>query len=117
MVMYNQLPVYRDTYLLLTEIYQSTSRFSRDYKYTVGQDMKRDALNLFRHLYEANASAEDRRRHLDDFLVSFELLKIEIRLCVDMRVLPIGKMAQLSLIMDGIAKQVRGWRGSAAKKE
>jgi len=108
--MYNQLPIYRDVYLLLTEIYQSTNKFPRDYKYTLGQDMKRDCLALFRDLYGANVSADKRAYHLENFLTSFELLKIEIRLCVDLNVLPIKKMAQLSLIMDSIAKQASAWR-------
>lgn len=110
--MYNQLPIYRDTYMLLTEIYRATGKFPRDYKYTLGQDMKRDSLALFRELYGANTSADERRRYLDRFLTAFEMLKVELRLCVDMNVLPIKKLAQLSLIMDGIAKQARAWRNA-----
>ena len=113
MVLYSQLPIYRDSYLLLTEIYRVTGKFPRDYKYTLGQDMKRDSLALFRDLYGANVSRENRRQHLDNFLTSFELLKIELRLCVDMNVLPIKKLAQLSLIMDSIAKQATSWRNSS----
>lgn len=115
MVMYNQLPIYRDSYLLLTEIYKVTTKFPRDYKYTLGQDMKRDVLTLFRDLYGANVSADKRQYHLDNFLTSFELLKIEIRLCVDLNVLSINKLAQLSLIMDSIAKQAQGWRKKSVK--
>ncbi len=110
MVLYSQLPIYRDSYQLLLEIYQATNKFPRDFKYTLGQDMKRDSLALFRELYGANVSAENRRQHLDDFLTAFELLKVEIRLCVDLNVLSIKKLAQLSLIMDSIAKQAAAWR-------
>lgn len=113
MVMYSQLPIYRDSYLLLTEIYQATSKFPRDYKYTLGQDMKRDCLTLFRDLYGANVSVENRVRHLENFLTSFELLKIEMRLCVDLNVLSVKKLAQLSLLMDSVAKQAAAWRKKA----
>lgn len=109
-MLYSQLPIYRDSYMLLTEVYQATNKFPRDFKYTLGQDMKRDCLNLFRHLYGANVSVEDRQRHLGEFLTSFELLKIELRLCVDMNVLSINKLAHLSLIMDSISKQATTWR-------
>ena len=37
------LPVYRDTYRLIQLIYLRTRDFSREYKYTLGQDMKRDS--------------------------------------------------------------------------
>ena len=110
MVLYNQLPIYRDSYMLLTEIYEVTGKFPRDFKYTLGQDMKRDCLDLFRHLYNANAFADKRAEHLNNFLASFELLKIELRLCVDMNVLSIKKLAHLSLIMDSIGKQATIWR-------
>ncbi len=113
MVLYSQLPIYRDSYILLTEIYQVTNKFPRDFKYTLGQDMKRDALSLFRDLYGANVSVENRKKHLENFLTSFELLKIEIRLCVDMKVISIKKLAHLSLIMDSIAKQAMAWRKTA----
>lgn len=110
MVLYNQLPIYRDSYVLLLEIYQVTNKFSRDFKYTLGQDMKRDALELFRHLYEANVSVDERRKHLDKFFTAFELLKTEIRLCVDLNVLSIKKLAQISLMMENISKQARAWK-------
>lgn len=117
MVLYNQLPIYRDAYLLLVEIFQITGKFPRDFKYTLGQDMKRDCLSLFRDLYGANMSQEKRRRHLDNFLASFELLKVELRLCVDFNVLSVKRLSHVSLIMDNIARQASAWRKSSAKGE
>ncbi len=110
MVLYKQLPIYRDAYQLLLEIYQVTNKFPRDFKYTLGQDIKRDSLGLFRDLYGANVSVEKRPQHLDNFLTAFELLKVEMRLCVDLNVLSVKKLAQLSLIMESIARQAQGWR-------
>ncbi len=115
MGLYSELPVYRDSYSLLIEIYQITNKFSRDYKYSLGQDMKRDALNLFRNLYRANR-AMDKKQDLENFLDDFELLKMEIRLCVDMRLLPLKKMAQISLLTDSIGKQITAWRNKSREK-
>ena len=109
MVLYNELPVYRDTYNLMVEVYQVTSRFSHEFKYSLGQDMKRDVLSLFRNLYRANRSSV-KHVYLEDFLSDFELLKVEMRLCVDLKLLPINKMAQLSKLTDAIGKQVTAWR-------
>ena len=115
MGLYSELPVYRDSYNLLIEIYQLTNKFSRDYKYSLGQDMKRDALNLFRNLYRANR-ALDKKQDLENFLDDFELLKMEIRLCVDMRLLPLKKMALISLLTDSIGKQITAWRNKSREK-
>ncbi len=46
MVLCSELLVYRDSYNLLLEIHKATNKFSHEYKYYLGQDMKRDASNV-----------------------------------------------------------------------
>jgi hypothetical protein len=50
--------------------------------------------------------------YLSQFLADFELLKLEIRLCIAMKIPSIKKQAQLSFLMDGIGKQITGWRNA-----
>ena len=107
--LYSELPVYRDSYRLLMEIYKVTNTFSREYKFSLGQDMRRDTLSLFRNLYRANKNKE-KTAHLEAFLDDFELLKLEIRLCLDLKLLSFKKMAEISLITDSISKQVTAWK-------
>jgi len=73
--------------------------------------MRRDALVLVRAIYRAN-KAENKRRELEDFMDGFELLKLEIRLCVDMKLLPMRKQAQLSALLERIGRQVTGWKNA-----
>jgi hypothetical protein len=40
------LPVYKDTYQLCLKIFECTKEFNREYKYSLGQDMKRDVLKF-----------------------------------------------------------------------
>ena len=54
-----------------------------------------------------------KKEHLDAFLDEFELVKLEIRLCVDLRVLSFKKQAELTVLMDSIGKQVTGWRNAS----
>jgi hypothetical protein len=84
MALYYELPVYRDTYKLILLIFQYTKDFSREYKYTLGQDMKRDAMVLVRGIYRANKSKE-KHEYLETLLDDFELLKLQIRLCHDLK--------------------------------
>lgn len=112
MVLYSELPVYRDSYQLLLDIYRLSSGFTHEYKYSLGQDMKHDALALFRHLYHANRSA-DKAQHLEQFLEDFELLKLELRICMDLKLLSVKKMAELSQLMDSIGKQTTAWRNKS----
>ena len=54
MALYYRLPVYQDTYKLVLKIFEVTKDFPREYKYTLGQDMKRDGIELVRSIYRAN---------------------------------------------------------------
>jgi hypothetical protein len=54
MALYYELPVYRDTYKLTLKVFEATQNFPKEYKYSLGQDMKRDTLQLVRSIYRAN---------------------------------------------------------------
>jgi len=111
MALYYELQVFKDVYTLVQKVFLYTQEFPREYKYTLGQDMKRDAIQLVRSIYRAN-KAKDKVVYLETFLDDFELLKFEIRLCVDMKILAIKKQAELSGLMDSIGKQITGWRNA-----
>ena len=53
MALHTELPLYRDTYKLVLEIFVSTKNFPKEYKYSLGRDMKRDVLVLMRCIYRA----------------------------------------------------------------
>jgi hypothetical protein len=111
MALYYDLPVYRDTYKLVLKIFTMTKSFSREYKYTLGQDMQRDALQLVRNIYLAN-KATQKQVYLGAFLDDFEVLKLEIRLCVDLKLMPIKQQADFVGLMTEIGKQITGWRNA-----
>ena len=77
MALYYDLPVYGDTYRLILKMFGCTKYFSKEYKYTLGKDMKRDALQLVRSIYRVNKNT-NKKEHLDTFMDDFELLKLEI---------------------------------------
>ncbi len=63
MALYTDLPVYRDTYQLILNVFEYTKEFSEEYKCTLSQDMKRYALRLVRSIYRANKMTH-RKEHL-----------------------------------------------------
>ena len=54
MALYYDLSVYGDVYRLILKIFEYTKDFSLKYKYTPGQDLKRDSIVLVRSIYRAN---------------------------------------------------------------
>ena len=111
MELYYDLPVFKDVYKLTLLIYSLTKDFFKEYKYTLGQNLKKDAMVLMRSIYRAN-KAQSKKEYLETILDDFELLKLEVRLCVDMKIITIKKQAEISLLVDGIGKQITGWRNS-----
>ena len=109
MALTEQLPVYRDVYKLILLVFQYTKEFPREYKYTLGQDMKRDSITLVRSIYRANRSTE-KKVWLEEFLDNYEILKLEIRLAVDLHLITIKHLAEMSELMESIGKQVTAWK-------
>ena len=56
MALYYDLPVFKDVYKLILLIFEYTKDLLKEYKYTLGQDLKRDGINLVRSIYRANKS-------------------------------------------------------------
>jgi len=66
---------------------------------------------LVRSIYRAN-KAKSKTEYLEAFLDDFEVLKLEIRICVDLKILPMKKQAEIALLMDSIGRQITGWRNA-----
>jgi len=76
MALYYFLLVYWDTNQLILKIFGVTKDFPKDYTYSLGQDMKRDALQRFRRLYLANRPGHI-KEHLENFLDEFDCLNLK----------------------------------------
>ena len=46
MALYSDLPVYKSTYDLLLAIFSFTKEFGKEYKYTVGERLKKETIEL-----------------------------------------------------------------------
>lgn len=109
MALYYTLSVYKDVYRFIQLLFRITSGFPREYKYTLGQDMKRDSMQLVRYIYRAN-TARDKGDFLTAFAADFELIKLQIRLSYDLRIIDVKKYAAAAELMDSIGRQITGWQ-------
>jgi hypothetical protein len=62
MALYHDLPVFKDVYQVILKIFDYTKDFPREYKFTLGQDLKRDGINLVRSIYRANKAKQNYSR-------------------------------------------------------
>jgi hypothetical protein len=58
MALYFDIQVFKDVYQLILKIFDFTKEFPREYKFTLGQDLKQDGINLVRSIYRANKRRE-----------------------------------------------------------
>jgi hypothetical protein len=58
MALYNDLPVYKSTYDLLIVIYKFTKDFTKEYKYTIGEKLKLETMELLTLIYKANSKRD-----------------------------------------------------------
>jgi hypothetical protein len=79
MALYFDLPVYKASYDLLIEIFQFTKDFSRDYKYTVGESLKKETIELLTLIFRANRKT-DKQLVLQEARERIEVIRLFIRL-------------------------------------
>ncbi len=109
----SELPVYKDTFELVSILMDYVGMFPKSHKYTIGQKITNVSLELFEYLQLANRVTDNkaaRVKYLEGFLIKFELLKVLLRLCNEKRIIPIKQSARLALLVEKIGKQVTGWK-------
>ena len=109
MALYYNLQVYKDVYSLVLLLFQYTKEYPKEYKYSLGEDIRRDSVVLVRSIYRANRAYE-KSPELERFLDDFEVLKFEIRLSKDLHLLSVGHFGEISALMDTIGKEINGWK-------
>ncbi len=75
-------PVFRDVCKLILLIFEYNKDLPKEYKYTLGQDLKRAGINVVYSVYRAN-KAQNKKEYLEAFLDDLELLKLEVPYVVE----------------------------------
>jgi hypothetical protein len=114
MAQYQHLPIYKKTYDILLRTMQATKDFPREYKFTLGQRMKDELIELVVMIYRAN-SAVDKQRHIQGILERIQSIQLMMRLAHDMRILSRGHYAALAEMTESLGKQAQGWLTSSGK--
>lgn len=114
MAQYEHLPIYKQTYDILLRIMTATKDFPREYKYTLGQKLKDEVMELVVLIYRAN-SAKDKQAHVAQIVERVQVIQLMIRLAHDIRILPRRHYAALAEMTDSLARQAGGWLKSSGK--
>jgi hypothetical protein len=58
MAVYNFLPVYKTSYELLLELFRFTKDFNKEYKYTIGESIKKDMMEWYKKVEKSYTRGE-----------------------------------------------------------
>lgn len=76
----NHLPIWRDANRLLVAIEQAVRRFPRYHKYTLGTDLRRQAMNVCRLILRAADKGEDQIARVGRVVDAVDDLKLQVQL-------------------------------------
>jgi len=109
MALYNDLPVYKAGYDLLAEIFQFVKNFNKEYKYTVGEKLKNETLEMITNIYRANSRAE-KRELLQSARENIEVIRLLLRLTKDLKQIDLKKFIIINEKIEEVSKQLAGWQ-------
>lgn len=115
MATYDRLPVYRASYDFLVEAFGFVKTFPREYKYTLGESIKQELLDMIRSVYRANGSPERRRHHVSEAREHLEAVRLFLRLTKDLKQVGLEKFVRLNALVEDISKQLYHWEKSLPK--
>jgi hypothetical protein len=114
MALYYHLAVYKSSYQLLQIILSESDNFSRQYKYTLGQQMKDEAINIIKNIYRAN-KALDKVPAIEEARENLEMIRLHLRLVQDFDQLDLKKFIKINQNIEDVSKQLTNWENFSRK--
>lgn len=108
MAIYTNLPIYKDSYLLLLLVAKVLKDTSRDCRFTIGEDLRGKIMNLILLIYQANREKVKIGKILEMRETTLQI-QVYIRLMWDLREVSEKKYLQLVEKTTEISKQLSAW--------
>lgn len=113
--MYDELPVYKASYDLLLEIFRFVKNFSKEFKYTVGDNLKKETVELITLIYRANSS-RDKGEIIQRARERIEVIRLLLRLMKDLKQINISKFVFVNEKIEIVSRQLIGWQKNQNQK-
>jgi len=96
---------------MLLRIMQLIKHFPREYKYTLGEKIQKEAIDLILSIYKANHK-ERRESAIQEMLEHIQLLGLFLRISHDLKLISMEHYAQVVEMIDDVSRQSQGWLNS-----
>jgi hypothetical protein len=108
MALFYTLPVYKSSYKLVIMLFANVDNFAREYKYTVGQELKNEGLFLIKNIYRANKAA-DKTAAIGEARENVEMIRLFVRLMQDFKQLGLKKFVEINIGIEEVSRQLSAW--------
>jgi len=110
MARYQHLPIWRDANRLLVLLEQAVRGFPRYHKYTLGSDLRRQAMRVCRLIIRTNNARVARDQELERLVLAVEDLKLMIQLGKELEAFRSFKeFQQATELAVALGRQSSGW--------
>lgn len=107
----NPLPIWRDANRLLLAIEQAVRVFPRYHKYTLGTELRRQAMQVCRLIMRAADQRAEQARWLGQLVTAIDDLKLSVQLAKELEAFRSFKEFQtVAELAVAVGKQSGGWR-------
>ena len=108
--MSSELTVIRDCYTLALELARRVEKFPRHHRSGLGGDLCRSARSVLAGLIRVKYTpAAAKLPLLADLNIVLEQLRFDLRLAVDLRVMPMSAQGQILGMAHSVGTQIGGW--------
>lgn len=111
MASYDNLPVYKTTYELLSYFYKIGKNIHRDYRYTLAERLKNELTDVLVLIYKVNLTNE-KAELLESARDKIMIVKIQLRLLSDLKQISLKQFALCVEMVESISKQLASWQKS-----
>lgn len=109
MANYDNLPVYKASYDLLVYVFRVGRNMERDYRYTLGETLKKEISGVLVLIYKANSSV-NKEAFIVQAREEIVVVKLQLRLLCDLKQISVKAYAHASLLAESVSKQLAAWQ-------
>ncbi len=113
MATYDNLPVYKASYDLLLAIFNFSVAMKKEYKYTLGESLKKETVAMITDIYRANSTLADRKGKIQSAREALEVIRLFLRLLKDLKQISLPKFVAINELMESISKQLTAWKNQS----
>jgi hypothetical protein len=98
-------------YGLLLDIFRRVEKLDRSHKYTIGERLKNECLDILKNIYQASRARDDmtKKIYLNEILDSIIHIKVLLRILKDLGAMSTKNYASFQEKIESVSKQATGW--------